>query len=127
MILSPSTRPTALLVSRDPAVHHEACVALGRRGIHLRFALDDVEVTLGLAERPALVLVDLTHHAHLSARTVERINDLRGRAFVLALHQGRLEETSSSFENLSVDGYCEAGQASTAPFAALLPASGTVH
>lgn len=127
MILSPSVRPTALLVSRDPALHREACDALGRRGIHLRYALDDVEVTLGLAEDPALVLVDLTHRARLSPRTVERINRLRGRAFVLALHHGRLDEASTAFANLSVDGYCEAAFASSAPLGALLPGSGTLH
>lgn len=128
MRITPSVRPTALLVSGDPAVHHEACAALDRRGVRMRFALDDVQVTLGLAEQPSLVLVDLTHRARLSERTVDRINRLRGSAFVLALHEGRIEDASSLYANLNVDAYCHAGAACAGPIAAALPGThGTVH
>ena len=113
--------PIALLVSGDPERFRDTATAFSRRGVLMRFAQDDRGVTRALAKRPWLVLVDLTHRAVISDRTIEHINRLRGRALVVALHSGSLDSESLAFSELSVDGYCRAdagGPASLATYTA---------
>lgn len=104
-----TARPRALLVTGDPSRHRETTFALARRGMTMVEAQNDSEVEHALALRPLLVLVDLTSRAALSRGTVARINRLRGRALVMALHEGTLGSAAHAYADLSVDGFCLAG------------------
>ena len=84
--------PIALLVSGDPERFRDTATAFSRRGVLMRFAQDDRGVTRALAKRPWLVLVDLTHRAVISDRTIEHINRLRGRALVVGVSAGGMQE-----------------------------------
>ena len=98
-----------------------ACETLDTLGMRPTVRLGHVGVTRALAQQPWIVLVDLTHRATLSDRTIEHINRLRGRALVVALHSGSLDSASLAFSDLSVDGYCRAdagGPASLATYTA---------
>ncbi len=58
---------------------------------------------------PDLILVDLVHGPGLSLEMIAALNRRRGRAKVVALHEGSLEAGFRSAPGLAMDGFCRLG------------------
>ena len=101
--------PEVLLLSRLPEAHEELLRALTTRGIPVAVVRDPTRVLSALRRTPVVVLVDLVHGAGLDRASVARLNRDRGQSLVVALHQGAFGDALGELANLSVDGYCRAG------------------
>jgi len=105
----PSSAPEVLLLSRLPEAHEEFLRALTTRGIPVAVVRDPRNALRALRRTPVVVLVDLVHGAGLDRISVERLNRDRGHSLVVALHQGALGNALGELADLSVDGFCRAG------------------
>lgn len=113
-----------LLLSRAPEAHQEFLRALTERGIPVAIVRDPRQALHDLRRTPVVVLVDLVHGAGLDRSSVARLNRERGRSLVVALHQGALDDALDELAELSVDGFCRAGN--WQPIAGLAGAPGLV-
>jgi DNA-binding response OmpR family regulator len=101
--------PEVLLLSRLPEAHEELLRALTTRGIPVSVVRDPRRALRALRRTPVVVLVDLVHGAGLDRISVARLNRDRGHSLVVALHQGAFGDDLGELADLSVDGYCRAG------------------
>jgi hypothetical protein len=69
-------------------------------------AFPQAHATLVQALRSDVVLVDLIHGTGLTSAMVSRLNRRRGRAMVVALHEGWLEPPGGEVAGLAVEGFC---------------------
>jgi hypothetical protein len=96
VVLTPASRRLSGLVT-----------SLRRLGASVAVAGSERRVRRLLGEAPVFVLVDLAHGAPLTPVPVAMLNHLQdsGRALVLALHAGELEQRLEAAE-LHVAGFC---------------------
>lgn len=101
-------RCQVLLLSAIPQAHDGLLHSLAERGITAYAVRGGREAEGWLRRGPDLVLVDLVYGTGVDHKSVEAINRHRGRALVLALHDGEFGAFQDVSE-LNVDGFCRAG------------------
>jgi hypothetical protein len=92
-------------LSAFPQAHAALVQALRSRGVVMRVPLPH-EMPRALGSSPDVVLVDLVHGTGLTPAMVSRLNRRRGRAMVVALHEGWLEPPGGEVAGLAVEGFC---------------------
>src|SRR6516164_3808304 len=97
--------PEVVLLSAFPQAHAALVQALRSRGVVMRVPLPH-EMPRALGSSPDVVLVDLVHGTGLTPAMVSRLNRRRGRAMVVALHEGWLEPPGGEVAGLAVEGFC---------------------
>jgi len=97
-----------LLLSARPEAHRILMDSLCERGVDVRVPRRPDRALPLLRDEPLLVLVDLVHGAALTPSLVAALNRRRECAHVVALHEGALGGDPSCAD-LSVDGFCPAG------------------
>lgn len=125
-----TSRFHVLLISRVPEEHREVVRSFRRSGADVLVAARPARALSLLHLRPELVLVDLAHGCALSPALVRELNRQNDARLVVALHDGCLETAAADATELSVHGYCRAGDLAAGNLAATgaaFPASLTVH
>ena len=94
-----------LLLSARPEAHDEMVNAFRRRGITVH-APHPCLPRRAIGGHPDVILVDLVHGAGLSREMVMALNQRRGRAMIVALHEGALGPRPGEAADLVVEGFC---------------------
>lgn len=94
-----------VLLSAQPAAHQLMVRTLRSRGVNVRIPGSRARLRV-LGEAADVILVDLVHGAGLNRDMVATINRRRGRAIVVALHEGALEPAPDATSNLVVEAFC---------------------
>jgi hypothetical protein len=97
-------RGEILLLSVLPEAHRELVHALRVHGITVR-APHSRAPRRAFGGRPDVILVDLVHGTGLTREMVAALNRRRGRAMVVALHEGVLGPRPDE-ASLVVEGFC---------------------
>ena len=98
-------RGEILLLSVLPEAHREMVHALRLNGITVRAPHPRVP-RRAFGGHPDVILVDLVHGAGLTREMVAALNRRRGRAMVVALHEGVLRPRPDEASELVVEGFC---------------------
>jgi len=98
-------RGEILLLSAWPEAHREMVNALRLNGITVRAPHPRAQ-RHAFGGHPDVILVDLVHGAGLTRELVAALNHRRGRAMVVALHEGVLGRRPDEASELVVEGFC---------------------
>lgn len=98
-----------LLLSARPEAHREMVHACRLNGIRVH-APHPQAPRLAFGGHPEVILVDLVHGAGLTREMVAALNRRRGRAMVVALHEGVLRPRPDEASELVVEGFCRCSE-----------------
>ena len=98
-------RGEVLLLSARPEAHDEMVRAFRGCGITVRTPRP-WRARRAFAGHPDVILVDLVHGAGLTREMVAALNRRRGRAMIVALHEGALGPRPGEASDLVVEGFC---------------------
>lgn len=103
-------RDSIVLLSARPEARKSLMSALTSAGVSVRVARHPDRALELLGQPVRLVLVDLEHSEAMDPRVVATLNERRGDAVVLAVHDGGLRSEDDAIADLAVDGTCRADQ-----------------
>ena len=98
-----------MLLSALPGAHEGMVRSLRSRGIPVRVPRAGAPLR-AWRRRPDVILVDLVHGAGLTRSLVTALNRRRGRALVVALHEGSLEPGRGAAADLVIEGFCRSAE-----------------
>jgi hypothetical protein len=104
----PRLNRTVVLMSALPDAHEAIVRTLRLRGVTVRVPRSGTPPR-ALGRIPDVILVDLVHGTGASRAMVAAINRRRGKAIVVALHEGSLDPGQKETFGLVVEGYCRYG------------------